>query len=96
MKAGIIESHRVLTVSPYYAEELISGVPKGVELDNIIRRCGITGIVNGMDVQEWNPATDKYIDIHYDETTVKFYIDNDVLVLKDVLDTLRLSNKCHL
>ncbi|KAI6706956.1 hypothetical protein NL676_009918 [Syzygium grande] len=70
MKAGIIESHRVLTVSPYYAEELISGVPKGVELDNIIRRCGITGIVNGMDVQEWNPATDKYIDIHYDETTV--------------------------
>lgn len=70
MKAGIIESHRVLTVSPYYAQELVSGDDKGVELDNIIRKTGITGIVNGMDTQEWNPATDKYIDVNYDITTV--------------------------
>lgn len=70
MKGGIIESDRVLTVSPYYAQELISGIDKGVELDNIIRKTGITGIVNGMDVQEWNPSRDKYIDIKYDSTTV--------------------------
>ncbi|XP_021276394.1 granule-bound starch synthase 1, chloroplastic/amyloplastic [Herrania umbratica] len=70
MKAGIIESDRVLTVSPYYAQELVSGADKGVELDNIIRKTCITGIVNGMDVQEWNPATDKYISVKYDETTV--------------------------
>ncbi|KAK0587492.1 hypothetical protein LWI29_023808 [Acer saccharum] len=70
MKAGILESDRVLTVSPYYAEELLSGKEKGVELDNIIRKTGITGIVNGMDVQEWNPATDKYIDVKYDAETV--------------------------
>ncbi|KAK1303691.1 hypothetical protein QJS10_CPB11g00558 [Acorus calamus] len=70
MKAGILESDRVLTVSPYYAEELVSGIEKGVELDNILRKTGITGIVNGMDVQEWNPETDKYIDINYDATTV--------------------------
>jgi granule-bound starch synthase len=70
MKAGILESDRVLTVSPYYAQELLSGVEKGVELDNTIRTKGISGIVNGMDVQEWNPATDKFIDINYDATTV--------------------------
>ncbi|XP_043687732.1 granule-bound starch synthase 1, chloroplastic/amyloplastic-like [Telopea speciosissima] len=70
MKAGILESDRVITVSPYYAEELVSGVDKGVELDNIIRKTGITGIVNGMDIQEWNPSTDKYIDVKYDATTV--------------------------
>ncbi|KAK8585992.1 hypothetical protein V6N13_130518 [Hibiscus sabdariffa] len=70
MKAGILESDRVLTVSPYYAQELISGEDKGVELDNIIRKTGITGIVNGMDVQEWNPATDNYISVKYDATTV--------------------------
>ncbi|TYH06069.1 hypothetical protein ES288_A08G128700v1 [Gossypium darwinii] len=69
MKAGILESHRVLTVSPYYAQELVSGEDKGVELDNIIRKTGITGIVNGMDVQEWNPASDKYISVKYDATT---------------------------
>ncbi|KAK9275280.1 hypothetical protein L1049_022542 [Liquidambar formosana] len=70
MKAGILESDRVFTVSPYYAQELVSGEDKGVELDNIIRKTGITGIVNGMDVQEWNPSTDKYIDVKYDATTV--------------------------
>ncbi|KAK5812082.1 granule-bound starch synthase 1, chloroplastic/amyloplastic-like [Gossypium arboreum] len=70
MKAGILESHRVLTVSPYYAQELVSGEDKGVELDNIIRKTGITGIVNGMDVQEWNPASDKYISVKYDATTI--------------------------
>ncbi|XP_031259099.1 granule-bound starch synthase 1, chloroplastic/amyloplastic-like [Pistacia vera] len=70
MKAGILESDRVVTVSPHYAKELVSGEDKGVELDNIIRKTGITGIVNGMDIQEWNPATDKYIDVKYDATTV--------------------------
>ncbi|XP_054825384.1 granule-bound starch synthase 1, chloroplastic/amyloplastic-like [Prosopis cineraria] len=70
MKAGILESDRVLTVSPYYAQELISGMEKGVELDNIIRKTGIMGIVNGMDSQEWNPRTDKYIGLKYDATTV--------------------------
>ncbi|XP_050230287.1 granule-bound starch synthase 1, chloroplastic/amyloplastic-like isoform X1 [Mercurialis annua] len=70
MKAGILESDRVLTVSPYYARELVSGVKRGVELDNIIRKIGITGIINGMDVQEWNPATDKYIGIKYEAATV--------------------------
>ncbi|KAH0975149.1 hypothetical protein GBA52_017048 [Prunus armeniaca] len=70
MKAGILESDRVVTVSPYYAQELISGEDKGVELDSIIRKTGITGIINGMDVQEWNPARDKYLDVKYDNTTV--------------------------
>ncbi|XP_010267660.1 PREDICTED: granule-bound starch synthase 1, chloroplastic/amyloplastic-like [Nelumbo nucifera] len=70
MKAGILESDQVLTVSPYYAQELVSGMAKGVELDNIIRKTGITGIVNGMDVEEWNPAADKYISIRYNAATV--------------------------
>ncbi|KAE9612023.1 putative NDP-glucose--starch glucosyltransferase [Lupinus albus] len=70
MKAGILESDRVLTVSPYYAKELVSGVERGVELDNIIRATGITGIINGMDNREWSPVTDRYIDVHYDATTV--------------------------
>ncbi|XP_059456997.1 granule-bound starch synthase 1, chloroplastic/amyloplastic-like [Corylus avellana] len=70
MKAGILESDKVFTVSPYYAQELVSGVEKGVELDNILRKTGITGIVNGMDVQEWNPLTDKYVGVKYDASTV--------------------------
>ncbi|KAL5572208.1 hypothetical protein UlMin_021805 [Ulmus minor] len=70
MKAGILESDKVLTVSPYYAKELVSSDDKGVELDNILRKTGITGIVNGMDVQEWNPLADKYLSVKYDASTV--------------------------
>lgn len=70
MKAGILESDRVLTVSPYYAKELISGEDRGVELDDVIRKVGITGIVNGMDIQEWDPSKDKHLDVNYDATTV--------------------------
>lgn len=73
MKAGIIVSDIVITVSPYYAKELVSGEDKGVELDNILRSKeeGIIGIVNGMDVQEWNPSTDKFIDVKYNAKTVE-------------------------
>ncbi|XP_062227951.1 granule-bound starch synthase 1, chloroplastic/amyloplastic [Phragmites australis] len=69
MKAGILEADRVLTVSPYYSQELISGEARGCELDNIMRLTGITGIVNGMDVSEWDPSKDKYITVKYDATT---------------------------
>lgn len=70
LKAAIVEAHRLLTVSSHYAKELVSGEAKGVELHNEICEACITGIENGMDTQEWNPATDKYIDYHYDITTV--------------------------
>jgi len=73
MKAGILESDKVFTVSPYYAQELVSGVEKGLELDNILRKTGITGIANGMDVQEWNPLTDKYVGVKYDASTVRIF-----------------------
>lgn len=81
MKAGILESDRNFTVSPYYAQELVSGVEKGVELDNFIRMTCITGIVNGMDTQEWNPAADKYIDVKYDITTVRSHKSSFLLPL---------------
>ncbi|KAG0556017.1 hypothetical protein KC19_11G019700 [Ceratodon purpureus] len=70
MKAGFLESDLNMTVSPNYAQELISGIDKGVELDTIVRQQGIVGICNGMDVQEWDPSADKHLDIPYDTTTV--------------------------
>lgn len=75
MKAGILESWFVITVSPNYAKELLSGPDKGVELDNILRKNEdrLIGIVNGMDVQEWNPSTDKYIAVKYDASTVRTF-----------------------
>lgn len=71
MKAGILESNRVVTVSPNYAQEILSGPEKGVELHNACRAATLTGITNGTDTQDWNPVTDEYIEVNYDNTTVK-------------------------
>lgn len=70
MKAGILESDRVVTVSPHYAQEILSGPAKGVELDSACRVATLTGITNGTDIQDWNPVTDEYIGVNYDSTTV--------------------------
>ncbi|KAG5397701.1 hypothetical protein IGI04_019515 [Brassica rapa subsp. trilocularis] len=43
MKAAILEAWRVLTVSPYYAQELISGIDRGVELHSYLRMKTGTG-----------------------------------------------------
>ena len=70
LKAGFINADKNLTVSENYAKEISSNKSKGVELDDVIRKYGMEGIVNGMDPAEWNPAKDKFIDVPYDKTTV--------------------------
>ncbi len=67
MKAGLYNSTKITTVSPTYASEIRTG-EYGCGLDQILRfRAGdLIGIVNGVDTQEWNPATDKYIAKNYD------------------------------
>jgi hypothetical protein len=70
MKAALLESDIVLTVSPNYAKELTAGPDKGVELDTIVSKAGVLGIVNGMDVQEWDPLEDEHLSIRYNCNTV--------------------------
>eukprot|EP00189_Rhodosorus_marinus_P013118 CAMPEP_0184743396 /NCGR_PEP_ID=MMETSP0315-20130426/6267_1 /TAXON_ID=101924 /ORGANISM="Rhodosorus marinus, Strain UTEX LB 2760" /LENGTH=748 /DNA_ID=CAMNT_0027214643 /DNA_START=93 /DNA_END=2339 /DNA_ORIENTATION=- len=69
LKAGFIHSDRLLTVSPSFAEEVMSGQKLGCELDDIIRAKGIIGIVNGMDMVKWNPMDDKFLVNGYDAAT---------------------------
>jgi glycogen synthase len=41
------------------------------ELDRYIRaRGGVEGIVNGMDVEEWDPRIDKFLTVKYDKNNV--------------------------
>ncbi|KAL4458488.1 hypothetical protein ABPG75_013353 [Micractinium tetrahymenae] len=71
LKAGILACDKLLTVSPNYATEIASGPSLGVELDSYVRQKGVEGIVNGMDVEEWSPALDKFLKFKYDKTTVE-------------------------
>ncbi len=63
LKAGISFADEVVTVSPTYAREICT-VELGHGLDGVLRQHGerVRGILNGIDVEEWNPATDPLLE----------------------------------
>ena len=67
MKAGLICADRITTVSPNYAREIATH-EFGCGLDGVIRGRGadVVGILNGIDLALWNPATDPAIAARYD------------------------------
>ena len=66
MKAGLVFSDHVTTVSPTYAEEIRTPY-FGEGLDGELRYLGakLTGILNGIDDKSYNPATDPHIYMKY-------------------------------
>ncbi len=66
MKTGLLFADLLTTVSPTYANE-IQGEEYGMGLDDILRsRDGnLIGILNGVDYDEWDPATDTLIPANY-------------------------------
>lgn len=67
MARGIHHATLINTVSPTYAREIMTpGL--GVHLDGMLRHraSDVSGILNGIDTDEWNPATDKRLPHHYD------------------------------
>ena len=62
LKAGINISDAITTVSPTYAEE-IQRPEYGHGFDGIMRsrRDALTGILNGIDHDEWNPEKDSFL-----------------------------------
>ncbi len=66
MKAGIIYSDIITTVSPTYAQE-IQTKKFGVGLEDILKanQSKLFGILNGVDYSIWNPKTDRFIPANY-------------------------------
>lgn len=63
LKAGLVFADRLTTVSPRYAEEILSPA-FGAGLEDVVRkRAGdLTGILNGLDESLWNPGTDTLLE----------------------------------
>lgn len=66
LKGGIATADWVTTVSPTYAKE-IQTPEGGFGLEAALRARGdaLTGILNGVDYDEWCPSTDKHIAANY-------------------------------
>jgi starch synthase len=66
LKAGIVWADAITTVSPTYAHE-IQTPAFGFGLDGALSaRAGkLTGILNGVDYEEWTPNTDPLLPAHY-------------------------------
>ena len=62
LKAGLMGAAKITTVSQTYAEELLT--PEfGIGMDGVLRhrQSDLSGIVNGIDLDAWNPAKDPNI-----------------------------------
>ena len=72
LKGGIAYADRITTVSSTYAEEIKMPF-YGEKLDGLMnaRSNVLSGIVNGIDYEIYNPETDKYIEANYNQVTFR-------------------------
>ena len=66
LKAGLFYADHITTVSPNYAKE-IQQPELGFGMQGLLatRSSDLTGILNGIDIGEWNPATDHHLNKKY-------------------------------
>lgn len=77
LKSGVLLADAVTTVSPHYAAEIRS--PEGgMGMDGLLasRLGSLSGIVNGIDDEEWNPATDPHLAATYDAESLERRAEN--------------------
>lgn len=77
IKGGIVYADRLNTVSPSYANE-IQSERFGYGLDGLLRHRhrALSGILNGIDTEVWNPATDPRITQTYSAQSLELKRDN--------------------
>jgi starch synthase len=66
LKGGIVFADYVTTVSPTYAREILT--PEfGFGLEGVLRNRAdqLLGILNGIDIDRWNPETDSYLPANF-------------------------------
>ncbi|TNG00462.1 MAG: glycogen synthase GlgA, partial [Gammaproteobacteria bacterium] len=71
IKGGLVYADRITTVSPRYAEE-IQTPEFGYGLSGLLQHRSdvLSGILNGIDTNEWDPGTDPRLFKNYDQVTL--------------------------
>jgi starch synthase len=66
LKGGLVSADAITTVSPTYAKEILTPA-FGCRLEGVLgaRRARLSGILNGLDLEEWDPGRDPYLELPY-------------------------------
>ena len=85
MKIAISYADVISTVSRTYAKEISSSPEYGYGLEGILRarKKELIGVLNGIDIEAWNPATDELIPFNYDADNIEGKAKNRIELLKD-------------
>lgn len=71
LKGGIVYADKLVTVSPTYAREILTAhYGEGLEGILATRADDLTGILNGIDVTAFDPASDPFIPYPYDASSL--------------------------
>jgi len=84
MKVGISYADVVSTVSPTYAREIQESKEYGYGLEGVLRDRSrdLMGILNGIDDEVWNPASDPIIPARFDFANLAGKLDNKKALLR--------------
>lgn len=71
LKGGIVYADFVTTVSPNYAQEVLT-TEGGRGLEGVLNQFKnkFAGILNGIDYSYWNPEIDRFLPVHYSDREV--------------------------
>ena len=85
IKGGILYADQVTTVSPTYARE-IQTEEFGAGLHDLLNQhtAKLSGILNGINEEEWNPSKDSFIYTRYSTETLELKAQNKVALQKDL------------
>jgi starch synthase len=81
---ALLTADRIVAVSPHYAKEILT--PEfGCSLENFLktRQSVISGILNGLDTEEWNPETDPLIERNFSVSSLTLRRENKVKLQRD-------------
>ncbi len=90
LKAGLYYCNTITTVSPSYALE-IQTPEMGCGMDGLLRsrKNEVYGILNGIDLSEWNPEKDPYLNVNYDAAS----LDSKIGIKRELQLRLGLEQK---
>lgn len=85
IKGGLTYADRINTVSPTYARE-IQTERFGYGLQGLLQHRGdkLSGILNGIDADEWNPGTDAHLTQRYNRRTLAQKVQNKLALQRQL------------